>query len=174
MSMVQGDPGTLVASIREAVWSVNRYQTTSEIIPLADLVEREAARPRFLTVLLGGFAALALGLAALGLYGVISFMVNRRPSELGIRIASGGASQRGPQGGRRGRPSHHWDRLGGRAVGGVLAQPPHDDRALRGGAQRSDHVRRSGGVVAVISLLATLVPALRALRIDPVTALRSE
>lgn len=171
---VQGDPGTMVAALREAVWSVNRTQTMSEIIPLGQLVEREAARPRFLTTLLGGFAALALGLAALGLYGVISFMVNRRLTELGIRIALGARTgevmkvivadglRLSVVGLAAGLLGAFWlSRLLTTVLFGVEPNDPTTFAVV-------------AGVVAFISLLATVIPALRALRIDPVTALRAE
>lgn len=171
---VQGDESAMVPAIRQAVWSVNPDQTMTEIIPMALLVEREAARPRFLTALLGGFAALALGLAALGLYGVISFMVNRRRTELGIRIALG--AQRSEvlkvvvSDGLRitglgllvGLVGAFWlSRLMTTLLFGVEPNDPTTFAAV-------------AGVVALISLVATAVPALRALRIDPVRTLRAE
>ena len=171
---VQGDPATMASAVREAVWSVNPDQTMTEIIPMARLVEREAARPRFLTVLLGWFAALALGLAALGLYGVISFMVNRRLKELGIRIALGAHGREVLKvvvsdgvritglGLLVGLVGAFWlSRLMTTMLFGVEPNDPTTFLAVV-------------GVVVLISLLATAVPALRALRIDPVRALRAE
>jgi predicted permease len=171
---VEGDSQTMAASIRDAVWSVNRTQTMSEIIPLADLVEREAARPRFLTVLLGGFAALALGLAALGLYGVISFMVGRRFKELGIRIALGA------------RPGEvikvvviDGVRITGVGLGAGLLGAFWLSRLMTSvlfGVEPDDPATfvTVACVVGVVSLMATLVPALRALRLDPLGALHAE
>ncbi len=172
---VQGsDPGTMAAAIREAVWSVNRNQTMSEIIPLAQLVERETARPRFLTTLLGGFAALALGLAALGLYGVISFMVNRRLTELGIRIALGARN-----GAIIKLVVADGLRISGMGLAAGLLGAFWLSRLLTTvlfGVEPNDPTTFAvvAGVVAVISMLATVIPALRALRIDPVSALRAE
>ena len=146
---IQGDPAVMAPAIRDAVWSVNPDQTMTEILPMARLVELEAARPRFLTMLLGGFAALALGLAGLGLYGVISFMVSRRLAELGIRIALGARGREvlkevisdGLRITGLGLPN--------RSRGCVLAQPAHDHSALWCRGKRSGHVRdgrRDGGV----------------------------
>lgn len=171
---VQGDAAAMAPAIRRAVWSVNPDQTMTEIIPMALLVEREAARPRFLAVLLGGFAALALGLAALGLYGVISFMVNRRLRELGIRIALGAHGREVVKvvvsDGLRitglglliGLVGAFW--LSRLMVTLLFGVEPNDPTTFA----------TVVGVVVLISLAATAVPAVRALRIDPVQALRAE
>ena len=171
---IQGAAASIAPAIREAVWSINPDQTMTEIIPMAGLVEREAARPRFLTVLLGGFAALALGLAGLGLYAVISFMVNRRLRELGIRIALGA----------QGREVLKVVISDGARITGLglvvgLVGAFWLSRLMTGvlfGVQPNDPITfvTVAGVVAVISLLATAVPACRALKIDPVRALRAE
>ncbi len=171
---IQGDAASMAPALREAVWSLNPAQTMTEIIPMSGLVEREAARPRFLTVLLGGFAALALGLAGLGLYGVISFMVNRRLKELGIRMALGA----------HGREVLRVVMSDGIRITGLglvvgLVGAFWLSRLMTGllfGVEPNDPFTFVTviGVVAVISLLATAVPAMRALRVDPVRALRAE
>jgi len=171
---IQGDAASMAPALREAVWSLNPAQTMTEIIPMSGLVEREAARPRFLTVLLGGFAALALGLAGLGLYGVISFMVNRRLKELGIRMALGA----------HGREVLRVVMSDGIRITGLglvvgLVGAFWLSRLMTGllfGVEPNDPFTFATviGVVAVISLLATAVPAMRALRVDPVRALRAE
>ncbi|HEY4306860.1 MAG TPA: ABC transporter permease [Gemmatimonadaceae bacterium] len=170
----QGDPQQMFKRIGEAIRSVDPTQPITSTFALDDAVSDAVARPRLLTVLLGLFGAMGLVLGALGLYGVLSYLVNQRTREIGVRLALG--AQR-----------HDVLRMvvnrglalasTGVAVGlvGALVLT----RVMRGvlyGVTSTDPLTFAGVALALllVATIASVIPALRATRVDPLVALRSE
>jgi len=165
------EPTSIVTAVRQAIWSVDKNQPLTHIRTVDDIVARQLSAPSQNTVLLGAFAALALLLASLGLYGVLSYAVTRRTNEIGLRMALGATS---------GDILRLFSRQGlaltiaGLAIGlGLAAAAARLMTTLFYGFE-PDYLP----AVAVVSLIllavaaiASLLPARRASRIDPMRAL---
>lgn len=169
-----GDAAALTSVIRAAVRDLEPGAAVSSVATLATVVLEATSRPRFYLVLLGAFAAMALVLAATGIYGVMSYAVSRRTQEIGVRMALG--AQRGDVlrlvvGQGVGLA------LGGAAVGLVVSLAlAHFMSGLLYGVAPTDPLTLASVsvVLAVVATVACLVPAQRATRIDPMVALRSD
>jgi predicted permease len=167
-------PAALQPAIAAAVREADATLPIIRLRPMDAVISDSLGRPRMLMHLFGGFAALALLLAALGTYGVLSCQVTERRREIGIRMALG-AKREAVLGSVLG------DGLKLTAIGllaglaGALALT-RLLATLLFGVRPTDPTTLAGvtAAITVVALLACLVPALRATRVDPVTALREE
>jgi putative ABC transport system permease protein len=169
-----GDPAALAPALRSAVWARERNAPISEVRVLEEVVEEATARPRFYVVLLGAFAGVALALAAIGIYAVITFAVARRTNEIGIRMALGAE----PGDVVRLVVGHGLlVGLAGALAGllGAFALTRLMSTMLYGVGSHDPLTFASVvAVLAAAALLASYLPARRATRIDPLRALRYE
>jgi putative ABC transport system permease protein len=168
------EPASIVSAVRQAIWSLDKNQPLARIQTMEEIVDRQLSTPSQSTALLGAFALLALLLASLGIYGVLSYAVTQRTNEIGVRMALGATSSEIMLSfGRRGLALA----LTGLAIGLVLATISSRLLTTLLYGFRPDYIP----TVAVVSLilvgvaaLACFVPARRASRIDPMIALRQE
>jgi putative ABC transport system permease protein len=170
----KGDPGNAVGYARARISQIDPNVPTNDVQLLREMVSESVAQPRFRSFLFTCFAGIALLLAAVGLYGVLSYAVSQRTHEFGIRIALGASGS---------------DLLrlvlkqGSRivVVGLVLAFVLSAVVrklvvTLLFGVSPADPLTLAGVacVIAMIAAIATMVPARRAMRSDPMAAIRSE
>jgi putative ABC transport system permease protein len=169
-----GDPMRMADAVRQQVWAVDKEQPVAGAMPLEDLVDDTLAPRKTQAGLLGGFAVLALLLAALGIYAVLSFTVTQRTQEFGVRMALGA------------EPSDVLRMVlsqGARlfilgAVIGLFAAfaLSRTLEHLLYGVSATDPASFAlvTLVLAGVTLLACYFPARRAMRVDPMIALRYE
>ena len=165
---------TFIEEVRQAVWSVNPNLPLADVRTLEEILAQSLARTSFTLVILGIAAGVALLLGAVGIYGVISYSVSQRTREIGIRMALGAQ-----QGQVSGLFLRHGLLLAGIGVAlglGAAAGLTRLMSALLFGVSPLDPV--TYGAVAVglagVALLASYVPARRAMSVDPAEALRWE
>jgi putative ABC transport system permease protein len=170
----RGDPAATLEGAKRAVWAVDPLQDFYQTATLENLMATALAPRRFSLLLLGTFAAIALLLAAVGIYGVISFVVTRRTHEMGIRLALG-ARPRSVVGlvvGHGARLALLGLALG---LGGALVASRALGSMLFGvGAQDLMTFGVAAATLLGVALAASYLPARRAARVDPMVALRTE
>jgi putative ABC transport system permease protein len=168
------NPATLASAVQEAVWSLDKDLPVAHVRTMEQLLSESVEQPRFRTVLLEIFALVALSLATVGIYGVLAYSVSQRRNEIGIRMALGAK-----------QGDILWLVVGqgmvltfiGVAIGvtGALVLTrflstllyevrPTDPATFVGVAL----------LLAFVALLACYIPARRAMRVDPMMALRYE
>jgi putative ABC transport system permease protein len=168
------DAASIVPAVRQAIWSVDKTQPVTHVQTIDQIVARQLSAPSQNTALLSAFALLALVLASLGLYGVLSYGVAQRTNEIGVRMALGATSNRILLSfGGRGLALT----IAGLVIGvGLSAISARLMTSMLYGF-RPDYVPIVAVVSAILLSVATLacfVPAHRASRIDPTIALRHE
>ena len=167
-------PSSVAGTIRQVVHEIDKDLPVTDIMMLPDGIESSVAQPRFRTFLLGVFAAMAMALAAIGIFGVISYSVSRRTNEIGIRVALGAQSadilkQVLGEGARLA--------AAGLALG--LAASIIATRflgTLLFGVKPTDPLTFAtvAAILTAVALTACYLPARRATRVDPLVALRYE
>jgi putative ABC transport system permease protein len=168
------DPSTLVAAVEREIWAVNPNQTVAGVRTLESLVEAQISGRKVQTALFTAFGGLALFMAALGVYGLLSFVVTSRARELAVRAAMG--AQRSHLVVLIARESAVWIACG-LAAGLTLALiVSRSMSSLVYGVEPLDWVSlaSSWSVLATAGGLAALIPVWRATHIDPIAALRTE
>jgi putative ABC transport system permease protein len=135
---------TLIPAVKSQIWSVDKNQPVSDIKTMDQVLSDSLARRRIYMALLGMFAGAALLLAAVGIYGVMSYTVNQRVHEIGLRLALG---------------AERADilRL-------ILSEGTTDPTTLVAVA----------ALPVLVAVMACYIPARRAMRVDPIVALRHE
>jgi predicted permease len=167
-------PESAAGSLRQALARLDPEQAAGEIRTLDQYLARSIATPRFTTILIGGFAGLALLLAGFGLYGVMAYSVAQRSREIGIRMALGAqaADVRSLVVGQAVRLGAAGLVLG---LTGALALTRVLDSLLFG-VTAADPLTFAAvsGMLMTVLVVAAYLPARRATRVDPVIALRTD
>jgi predicted permease len=174
MIRTRGNPDALAPGLREVVWGMDKDQPIAGVMSFEERIGNQIAGDRLFVQMLGIFAALALTLSGVGLYGLVAYTVGLRTQEIGIRMALGANRRR-----ILGQVVRDGMKLAltGVALGIVLALPL--PRVLEGLLR---DFRVSGmwvyllipAVICAVALLACIIPARRAARVDPIVALRYE
>jgi predicted permease len=169
-----GDPDPLVPSVKDVVWSFDHNLPVSQVVTLDGVIAEANAEPHFEMLLLGMFATVALALAAVGIYGVMSYSVTRRIHEIGIRVSLGASRANilflvvkqgmilaliGSSVGIAG--ALLLSRLMTKLLYSVLPNDPITFGAV-------------AAILMMVALVASYIPARRAMRVDPMVALRHE
>jgi putative ABC transport system permease protein len=170
----KNDPMSLAAPIRRVVAALDPEQPVARIATLDELLEASAAQLRFRTYLLGSFAGIALLLSAIGIYGLMAYTISRRTREIGVRMAVGA------------RPLDILKLVFGQSMAmtmvgiafGLLGaySVMRVMKSLLFGVTTTDPLTFAAVTLLLssVALLATYVPARRAMRVDPMVALRHE
>ena len=169
-----GDAASLASSVRAQVWAVDANQPVYDVKTMRELLAESTAARRFNMILLGLFAAVALALALVGVYGVMSYTVAQRTHEIGVRMALGAQGRdilrlivgqgmtlvaAGVLVGLAGSLAL------ARTVGGLLYGVSSNDATV---------IASVSLLLAVVALAANYLPARRATKVDPMVALRYE
>ena len=164
----------LAQSVQRAIWEVDPQQPITKVVSMEQLLAYSMAARRFNTLLMGMMATLALILAAMGIYGVLSYLVNQRTQEMGVRMALGAT-----------RAQVVWLVLRQGLVTVVIGLAlgvlgalwfTHLLSSLLVYVSELDPVAfiTAPVLLLLVALVAILLPALRASRVDPMVALRTE
>ncbi len=167
-------PAALAMSVRAAIWSIDKDQPVGALLSMDARLANSLSRRRFTVALLSAFGAVALALAAVGLYGVLSFIVGQRRREIGVRMALGAS-----RGEMIAAVLGQGLRLAGLGLVLGLVLAAGATRLLASvlygvGTTDAATFAAAAALLLLIAVVASLVPALRASRVDPIVALRDE
>lgn len=169
-----GDAMSVANAAREAIWRVDREQPVWGVRALTESISRQLGDRRFMMRLLASFAVLAVVLAVIGVYGVMSYAVARRTQEMGVRMALGAQSRQVVRLVLRQGAATIVSAIAiGTAAAYVLSRTIESQLY---GIGRTDPVTYAAVplALAAVALIACYIPARRASRVDPVIALRSD
>ncbi len=168
------NPAGVVSAVSAAVREIDREIPIRDVLTMDDLVANSLTQQRFNLLLLGAFAGLALLLAAIGIYSVLSYSVRRRIQEIGVRLALGASlpdifRMIVVEGMKPALLGVTLGALGALALGKVMATFIY-------GIKPTDPLTfiAVAFTLALVALMASLIPALRAARVDPIVALHYE
>jgi len=167
-------PAAIAGAVRQAVWQVDKEQPVGDVMTMDQRLSDSLSRRRFGVTMLTAFGAIAAGLAAIGLYGVLSFIVAQRRREIGVRMALG-ASAREVVAEIMGQGL----RLAVVGIGVGIALAIAVTRLMESllyGTSTTDALTFSSVAILLVIIAggASALPALRASRVDPLVALREE
>ena len=168
------NPTAIAGAVRQQVRSIDANMPVAEVRTMSEVVDATLSTPRFTGVLLGTFAALAVVLSAIGIYGVISYIVSRRTREIGIRVAIGAQRVEVIRLVLRNGLSLA---LLGVAIG--VAGAAWASQLMRGllhDVRPGDPLTfiAVGVILSAVAAVASFVPAWRAARVDPVVVLKGD
>jgi putative ABC transport system permease protein len=174
LARAEGDPGALAASIERVVRELDPGVAVSQVETMSRVLSGSVAEPRLRTALIGFFAAAALLLASIGLYGVIAYAVTRRRYEIGVRVAMGATP-----GEILGLFVKGGLRLAAVGIAAGIVGAAAATRLLAGllyGIRPLDPATfaAAASLLLAVSFVATVLPARRAAATDPIQALRSD
>jgi predicted permease len=169
-----GDPAGLAASVRQVVATLDPTLPVYDLRPLDDYVVGARAAQRFTTIIAGTFAAVALILSAVGVYGVIAYAMTRRRYEFGVRLALGAQPSQ-----VTGLVVREGARLAGAGLLCGLASAAVSARLLQSqlfaiSPRDTVSYATAAGLIAIVAIAACWLPARRASAISPLESLRAE
>jgi len=172
---VSGDPTALATAVRDSIWAIDKDQPIGDIKTMTQVIEAKGAGDRFLGWMLAGFASTALGLATIGIFGVVAYTVAQRTHEIGVRMALG--AQKGNvfrlivgRGIFLATVGTAVGFIGAVFVVRILASAAYSDSWFS--ALLILVIAPASVILA--ALFASYIPARRAMRVDPMVALRYE
>jgi putative ABC transport system permease protein len=172
VARTSGDPLAFAGAIQQQIWALNRDLPVADVVSMQQVVDRAVWQPHFSTTILGSFAGLALLLAAVGIYGVISYGVSQRRGEIGIRMALGAR----PADVLRGVLGEAAVLTGVGAAAGLAAALllTRYLKSLLYEVSATDPLAMvaAAALLGAVAMAAAWLPARRAMRIDPIEALR--